>query len=186
MKKFLKLLPVFLICLSLVACKGKTLVKEETAGLKAGEHKTEVVPEEGVRGGVNEGAIGEENIAPGGERGGVTEARIGELQTVHFDFDKYNIRDADKELLTMNAKWLRKNPGVNVRIEGNADERGENEYNLALGEKRALSVKNYLKRLGIKDRRISVISYGEERPADPGHNEEAWAKNRRADFKKIK
>ncbi|MFQ5441253.1 MAG: peptidoglycan-associated lipoprotein Pal [Thermodesulfobacteriota bacterium] len=181
MKKFFKLLPVFLICLSLVACKGKTLVKEETAGLKAGEQKTEVVPEEGVE----EGAIGEETITVGGERG-VEEARIGQLYTVRFDFDKYNIRDEDKELLTNNAKWLRANPGVNVRLEGNADERGENEYNLALGEKRAMSVKNYLESLGINGRRISIISYGEERPADPGHNEEAWAKNRRVDFKKMK
>ncbi|GMR04327.1 MAG: peptidoglycan-associated lipoprotein Pal [Thermodesulfobacteriota bacterium] len=186
MKKFLKLLPILLVALTLTACKGKTLIKEETAGLKAGEAKTEVVPEERVE----EGTLGGETAGITGN--GVEEAETGAeaaitgLRTVHFDFDKYTIRDEDKKILAMNAKWLRLNPDVRVRIEGHADERGENEYNLALGEKRAMTVKNYLKRLGVDANRISIISYGEEKPLDPGHNEEAWAKNRRAEFKKIR
>ena len=110
----------------------------------------------------------------------------GRLYTIYFDFDKYTIKDTEKEKLAKNAEWLRKNPDVRILIEGHADERGEIEYNLALGEKRAISVKRYLVDFGISPDRISTISYGEERPVDPRHNEEAWAKNRRAEFVVIK
>ena len=113
---------------------------------------------------------------------GTPEQRVVQLHTIYFDFDRYNIRPQDMELLNSNAEWLRQNPDVMVRIEGHADERGDSEYNLALGEKRAMSVRNYLVDLGIDPQRLYTVSYGEERPADPGHNEEAWAKNRRAEF----
>ena len=83
-------------------------------------------------------------------------------------------------ILKENAELLKKYPKVKIQIEGHCDERGTNEYNLALGERRANSTKNYLVSLGISPDRISTISYGEEKPLDPGHNEEAWAKNRRA------
>jgi peptidoglycan-associated lipoprotein len=88
----------------------------------------------------------------------------------------------DAEILKENAALLHKYPKVKIQIEGHCDERGTNEYNLALGERRANSTRNYLISLGISPDRISTISYGEERPLDPGHNEEAWAKNRRAHF----
>ncbi len=106
----------------------------------------------------------------------------GRLYTIHFDFDRYTIRPEDRELLIKNAEWLRRNPGVKVWIEGHADERGSSEYNIALGEKRARSVKKFLVDLGISPDRLSTITYGEERPVDPRHNEQAWAKNRRAEF----
>jgi len=117
------------------------------------------------------------------ERSAPAEAVVAGLQAVHFDFDRYFIRDGDKEKLRNNARWLKKNTGVKITIEGHADERGENEYNLALGEKRAMSVKDYLKSLGVDASRISTVSFGEEKPADPDHNEAAWAKNRRAEFR---
>lgn len=112
-----------------------------------------------------------------------TARESGSLYTIHFDYDKFNIREDDKPLLTKNAQWLNINPAVKVRIEGYADERGESEYNLALGDKRARSVERYLEDMGIIKDRLATISYGEERPADPGHDEDAWAKNRRAEFK---
>ena len=104
------------------------------------------------------------------------------LETVYFDFDKYNLKPDAKATLTKNAGVLKDNPEVTILIEGHCDERGTQEYNLALGEKRANSARTYLVDLGISGSRIRVISYGYERPVDPGHNEAAWAKNRRAAF----
>lgn len=104
------------------------------------------------------------------------------LKTVHFDFDKYNIRSDQAPLMQANASWLKANPNVNVIVEGNCDERGTNEYNMALGERRAKAGKDYLSNLGVDSNRISTVSYGEERPVNPGHDEQAWAQNRRDDF----
>ena len=111
-----------------------------------------------------------------GIEGEVLESKL--LKDIHFDFDKYDIRPGDALILKENAALLTKHPTVKIQIEGHCDERGTVEYNLALGERRANSTKKYLISLGISPERISTISYGEERPLDPGHNEEAWAKNR--------
>jgi peptidoglycan-associated lipoprotein len=99
---------------------------------------------------------------------------------IYFDFDKYDLKPEARAILVEKAEFLKKYPTVRILIEGHCDERGTNEYNLALGERRANSVKQYLIHLGISPDRLSTISYGEERPVDPRHNEEAWAKNRRA------
>jgi peptidoglycan-associated lipoprotein len=104
------------------------------------------------------------------------------LKDVFFDFDKYDIRPADAKLLDGNATWLKSNPNHLVLIEGHCDERGTNEYNLALGERRAKSTMNYLVSQGVQASRITIISYGEERPSCQQKNEECWAKNRRAHF----
>jgi peptidoglycan-associated lipoprotein len=104
------------------------------------------------------------------------------LKNIHFDFDKYDIRPRDAEILKQNAALLMKNPSVKIQIEGHCDERGTIEYNLALGERRANAAKKYLGSLGLPSDQMSTISYGKERPEDPGHNEEAWAKNRRDHF----
>lgn len=104
------------------------------------------------------------------------------LEPIYFDFDRYFIREDAKPSLNRNARTLKDNPQVKIRIEGNCDERGTAEYNLALGEKRARAAMDYLKNLGVDPNRISTISYGKERPLYPGHNEEAWSKNRRDDF----
>jgi peptidoglycan-associated lipoprotein len=106
----------------------------------------------------------------------------GQLYTIYFDYDKYTVRESDMDFLTKNAKWLGINPDIKVRIEGHADERGETDYNLALGDKRARSIRKYLEDMGIGASRLDVVSYGEEKPATDGHGEEAWAKNRRAEF----
>jgi len=113
-----------------------------------------------------------------GIEGEVLESKL--LKDISFDFDQYTIRPQDLPILKENAAILMKHPNVKIQIEGNCDERGTNEYNLALGERRANSTKKYLISLGISPDHISTISYGEEKPSDPGHNEEAWAKNRRA------
>ena len=103
-------------------------------------------------------------------------------EMVGFDFDKSDIRPDAAEVLKRKAAWLQENGGVNIIIEGHCDERGTDEYNLALGERRANSAKAFLVSLGIADARMETISYGEERPLDPGQSEEAWTKNRRAQF----
>jgi len=108
------------------------------------------------------------------------------LQIINFDYDKYNVRPGDAEILKKNLDWFKSNPATKTRIEGNCDERGTVEYNLALGQKRADSAKNYLTGLGVDGKRLETISYGKERPLDPAHNEAAWAKNRNAQFVPIK
>jgi len=107
------------------------------------------------------------------------------FKTIYFDFDKYDIRSGQREMIAHNANVLEAYPDVKVLIVGNCDERGTIEYNLALGDKRANAVKEYLRNYGINGDRLSTLSYGEEQPADPGHNEQAWAKNRRAEFKIV-
>ena len=101
-------------------------------------------------------------------------------EDIYFEFDKSTLDSMAQDVLSRKADWMRDNPDVVVSVEGHCDERGTNEYNLALGEKRGESAKAFLVDLGIEAYRISTVSYGEERPADTGHNEEAWAKNRRA------
>ncbi len=107
---------------------------------------------------------------------------IASLKTIYFDFDKYNLRDDARRTLERNAEILKENPDVKIVIEGHCDERGTNEYNLALGENRANAARDYLIRLGIDGSRISTISYGEERPVALGHDEAAWSQNRRGVF----
>ncbi|OHC76518.1 MAG: peptidoglycan-associated lipoprotein [Rhodospirillales bacterium RIFCSPLOWO2_12_FULL_58_28] len=99
---------------------------------------------------------------------------------VHFDFDKFNLDAGDKATLDKQAAWLKKNAAVSITVEGHCDERGTREYNLALGERRANSVKDHLVAAGVGVARIKMISYGKERPVAVGSNEEAWAQNRRA------
>jgi len=104
------------------------------------------------------------------------------LQDINFDFDKSNIRPDARVIMKANADMLLKNKNYNIIIEGHCDERGTAEYNMALGERRAQEAKKYLINLGVDASRMKTISYGEERPLDPGSNENAWAKNRRAHF----
>jgi len=100
--------------------------------------------------------------------------------TVYFDTDRYNIDSSDMATLQSQAQWLMRYPAKRVTVEGHADERGTREYNLALGERRANSAKNYLVNLGVDASRITTVSYGKERPVAMGSNEQAWAQNRRA------
>ena len=107
---------------------------------------------------------------------------VAALKEVYFDFDKYDIRPEDAKTLDTNATWLKSNGDNLVLIEGHCDERGTNEYNLALGERRAKATMNYLVSQGIQANRITIISYGEERPVCTEKTEACWAKNRRANF----
>jgi peptidoglycan-associated lipoprotein len=104
------------------------------------------------------------------------------LDMINFDFNEYSIRPDVKPVLESNAAWLKKFQGARVLIEGHCDERGTEDYNLALGERRAQSTQEYLISLGISPERLKIISYGKSQPLDPGHEEFAWAKNRRAQF----
>lgn len=107
-----------------------------------------------------------------------------ELVDIHFDFDRYDLRPRDREILTEHAKWLATNPKTRILIEGHCDERGTIDYNLALGEKRTRTVRAFLTKYGIAPRQLAIISYGKARPLVPGHDEKAWALNRRARFVK--
>ncbi len=111
---------------------------------------------------------------PGSERDFVV--NVGDR--VYFDYDKYNVRDDAGPLLDAQAAWLKRYPAVQVRIEGNCDERGTQEYNLALGARRANAVREYLVAHGVEAARITTVSYGKEKPIDPGTGEEAEAHNR--------
>jgi len=190
---------ILILCLGLIisGCPKKTVVKEEPsvkkeeparlqaereaerAAKEAREKELAKIKEEEAKK-AREKEFEKSLVAkktPGIE-GEVLESKM--LKDIHFDFDKYDIRPGDAEILKENAALLMKYPNVKIQIEGHCDERGTVEYNLALGERRANSTKRYLVSLGISGDRISTISYGEERPLDPGHNEEAWTKNRRA------
>jgi peptidoglycan-associated lipoprotein len=111
--------------------------------------------------------------------GSAQDFRVNVGDTVHFAFNDYNIEDSDKTVLGRQAAWLTKYPSVRVTIEGNCDERGTREYNLALGARRANAVKEYLVSQGVSNGRIETISYGKERPICTESNEDCWAQNRR-------
>lgn len=138
-------------------------------------------------------------VAPGGAEGGTMDSSINSkdmnfdpagsdsgkiqgLETVHFDLDSSSLTSNARQELATNADWIKSHSGVTVQIEGHCDNRGSNEYNLALGERRAKAVKKYMIGLGIDSKRLTVISYGEEKPIDSADSEDAYAKNRRANF----
>jgi peptidoglycan-associated lipoprotein len=123
--------------------------------------------------------------------GGIAETRpartkpagaVTQLQTVYFDFDRFDLRGDARQVLDANAEFLKANPGIRVLIEGHCDERGTTEYNLHLGQRRADAVREYMVSKGVTADRLETISYGEERPIDPGRTEAAWVKNRRVQF----
>lgn len=108
--------------------------------------------------------------------------KVAELSDIFFDFDRSTIKSESEAQLKENAEWMSDNSGKNLVLEGHCDERGTSEYNMALGERRAQSAKQFLMSIGVEPSRMTTISYGEEKPFDPGHNEAAWAKNRRVHF----
>jgi peptidoglycan-associated lipoprotein len=155
--------------------KKQTLTPEQEKA--AQEEKEKAAREEQEKKSFEQGLA--EKKYPGIE-GTVWESTL--LKDIHFEFDRYDLTGEARQTLTENAKIVSNHPSLKIQIEGHCDERGSNEYNLALGERRATSAKLYLIKLGVPENRLSTISYGEERPLDPGHNEEAWAKNRRCHF----
>jgi peptidoglycan-associated lipoprotein len=193
---------VLILCVGLLltGCPKKTVVKEEPSMKKAEEpvaerEKAAKLEAEKEAREKELARIREEEAKKAKEKefekslvakkepgiaGEVFESKL--LKDINFDFDKYDIRPGDAETLKENAALLMNYPKVKIQVEGHCDERGTNEYNLALGERRANAAKKYLLSLGISTDRISSISYGEEKPLDAGHNEEAWSKNRRGHF----
>jgi peptidoglycan-associated lipoprotein len=121
---------------------------------------------------------------PAGAAPGVaaTEEMLSRFDDVRFDYDKSEVKEDGRKTSQVVADYLKKNRKSKLLIEGHCDERGTSEYNIALGERRATAVMNYLVSLGIPKGALSTVSFGKEKPLDPGHNEEAWAKNRRAHF----
>jgi peptidoglycan-associated lipoprotein len=115
------------------------------------------------------------NIVPGSAE----DLKVNVGDTVHFDYDKYNVTDEDRGVLQRQSAWLQKYPQVRVTIEGHCDERGTREYNLALGARRANAVKEYLVSLGVSSQRLDTISYGKERPMCSESTEDCYAQNRR-------
>lgn len=111
-----------------------------------------------------------------------TQERPSDFPDIHFDYDESFIRDDAKPILQDVADYLKSDPGASILIEGHCDERGTAEYNIALGERRAESTRNYLVSLGVRGGQLSTVSFGEEKPLDAGHTESAWAQNRRAHF----
>jgi peptidoglycan-associated lipoprotein len=124
------------------------------------------------------GLVDEEGLTP--EQRRAREEFLNEH--IYFEFDSDVLTAEAQAILMRKAEYLQKNPGRRVTVEGHCDERGTTEYNLALGDRRALSVKKYLENLGVAASRMTPVSFGEERPLDPGHDEAAWAQNRRAQF----
>jgi len=178
---------VIIICLSLIisGCPKKTALKEgpsverakESEAMEAARVREEEAKRELAKKEFERSLVAKKTPGIAGE---VFESEM--IKDIHFDFDKYSISPKDAEILKKNSALLIKYRAMNFQIEGHCDERGTDEYNLALAERRANSTMKYLISLGIEPSRISTISYGEERPLDPEHNEEAWTKNRRAHF----
>jgi peptidoglycan-associated lipoprotein len=180
----LLLIPGFMFATS---CAKKQVVSEpavtaeeedaEARRLAAERERQEALEKQRLR---EEGLAEEAKARMQREARAARESFLNEL--IHFEFDKSRLLPEAKAILRVKAEWLKANPEARAIIEGHCDERGTNEYNLALGDRRAQSAKTYLVDLGIAPERLTCISYGEERPLDPGHNEAAWAKNRRDQF----
>jgi len=148
-------------------------------------------PGAGANGGLGTvpGGMGESGMGPGGgssltklQKGTLGEGDQGPLKDIHFGYNDYTIQPQDNDILRANADWLQQNRTSRVQVEGHCDERGSEEYNIALGAKRAQAAKDYLQTLGINADRISTISYGKELPVCQDHTEDCWSQNRRDHF----
>ena len=168
----LRLALVGVAAASLGACqsKPKPQFPTQTTPQTQGQPRTQLPPDTGPVTGQPTGAL------PGSAQDFVV--NVGDR--VYFDTDQHDVRDDARPVLDAQANWLRRYSSVRVRIEGNADERGTREYNLALGARRANSVRDFLVAQGLEASRIATISFGKEQPIDPGSGEEAWQKNRNA------
>ncbi|KYG63344.1 peptidoglycan-associated lipoprotein Pal [Bdellovibrio bacteriovorus] len=163
---FRKLALGLVACAVVAGCKGKQTQSDQSI---------ETLPAGGQSTAIDSSPL---SYDPMGSDSG----KIAGLETVHFGYDKSSLDAASKKVIASNVEWMKSNPGVKVQIEGHCDNRGTIEYNVALGERRANAVKAYMVSLGIAGDRLSVISYGKEKPLDMGDTEAAWAKNRRANF----
>jgi peptidoglycan-associated lipoprotein len=191
MKKSLAILGIIglIVCFSftvMTGCAKKSAVKEQAVSAedKAAAEKAakEAAMREAARAKETPLKEAEAKVATGAEATGAAVKEEMTFKDALFDFDKFSLKPESRDILKGLAEWLTKNKDKGVLIEGNCDERGTTEYNLALGERRAKEAMKYLVELGVNGKRIKTISYGKERPLDPGHTEEAWEKNRRDHF----
>jgi len=174
-------------------CANKEAVKKEEAVVPVAAEKVEPAkpveqakPIEQVKP-VEQVKPAQEESVKSAATGAKPAAAENRFETVYFDFDKSDLRQDARDVLSKNAETILKSfAGAKLQIEGHCDERGSAEYNLALGERRATSAKNYLSTLGVKAENLSIISYGKEKPAVTGDDEAAWAKNRRAELVVVK
>ena len=179
---FLAILLVIFVAFLTPSCGKKTISSEpamsdEEARRRAEEEARQRELERQAA--IREEALKEEGLKEG-ER--MSARDMFENEDILFEFDSASLSAEAQEILRRKAEWMKNNPGARVTIEGHCDERGTNEYNLALGDRRAFSAKSFLVDLGIDETRLTAVSYGEERPVDRGSDEDAWAKNRRAHF----
>jgi peptidoglycan-associated lipoprotein len=185
MKKVLVIVSLLAFGLILTGCTPRRAVQPPQPIMPQETKAPEVKPEKKIP----EEKVTEEQIAKIETKEVETPKYIegkGVFEDIHFDFDKYDIRPDAKPTLQSIADWLIKNKPVEFLIEGHCDERGTNEYNLALGDRRAKATKDYLVALGIPSSRIQMISYGEEKPLCTEKTEECWQENRRAHFVILK
>ena len=201
---------VLCVAILIAGCAKKTLIREEpifvtkekpaamerAAGEAAMERPSatepalagEVLPQESLRRELAESQATRQELAkelakePAKEVAALPTKGAIDFEDIHFSFDKYDLNPEARAVLKKLASWLLAHKSYAVAIEGHCDERGTTEYNLALGQRRATEAMRYLADLGTEVKRIKTISYGEEMPLDPGHNEDAWAKNRRDHF----
>jgi peptidoglycan-associated lipoprotein len=166
------LVTTFAAALLLAACSTPSEEAATTSGSGSSDMGTTSQSTTGTTG----------STIPGPAAGSQEELTVEVGDRIFFDFDKYDIRSDQRGTVEALAAWLETNPSVTLTVEGHADERGTREYNLALGERRANSVRDYLVALGTNPSRLTTVSYGEERPAVLGSNESAWAQNRRGVF----
>ena len=165
------------------SCAKKPVVSEPAVTLAVEEEAEakRLAAEEEAR--AAERALEEQRLREqAGEREEMAERERFLNENIRFEFDRSRLLAEAKKILRRKARWLRAHPDVSVVVEGHCDERGTNEYNMALGDRRARSAESFLADMGIARGRLTTISYGEEKPLDPRHNEEAWTKNRRAHF----
>lgn len=195
MQNYLHLMRAILILCSLalaLGCAKKELVMTEpAAGLGASQTAASVTPGSSATPNAadSKGEQAVSSVAPPAEDTTGTKAGQGaqnvqadQLATIYFDFDSWLLSGQTRDALVKNAQLLKRNPEAAITLEGHADERGSDAYNLALGEKRAKSALQYLSTLGIATERMAAVSYGEERPIVDGDDEASWAKNRRVEF----
>jgi peptidoglycan-associated lipoprotein len=174
-----------IVSIPAVGCRKKPSSLTPLPGARAGQ-----VPEPGTAGPIgtekNPQAVPEPTGIPSNNpdshKGWLENAEMFKADTVHFDFDSSVVKSGEKGKVAKVADYLKSNSADAVRVEGNCDERGTEEYNRSLGERRALALREELVRLGVDPSRVDTVSYGEDKPVDPGHDESAWRKNRRGDF----
>lgn len=170
------------------SCAKKTVVSDATAIEDQTQTEAEAAAAEAARKAEQERIRQQELQEEAARKLAMEQARTEAAKTrflnqnIHFEYDSSQLTDTARTLLREKADWLKANPEYSIVIEGHCDERGTTEYNLALGERRASAAKQYLQDLGIETFRMTTVSYGEERPLDPGQNEMAYSKNRRAQF----